>query len=157
RLSAGSPSGLHVEEAVHVADRLHRSAPAADPAGRAGDKALPAVVARRRRVEGELDRLVRGLERARRIAALVLRVVGDAEEGDVDPELRHGEDVGGQARVDVVDGLAVDEGTGAVRPGEAAEEGAARPTRAVDVVARHGARPVRRQVPNPAALPDALR
>ena len=33
----------HVEEAVHVADRLHRSAEAVEEAGRAGHEALPAV------------------------------------------------------------------------------------------------------------------
>ena len=69
-----------VQEAVHVADRLHRPAEAVDPAGRAGHEALPAVVARRRRVERELDRAVRVRHRARRVVALVLRVVGDARD-----------------------------------------------------------------------------
>ena len=40
------PSSDHVEEAVHVADRLHRSREPVDEAGRAGNEALPADTAR---------------------------------------------------------------------------------------------------------------
>ena len=47
-----------LDEAVHVADGLHRAAQALDEPGRAGDEALPAVQARPRRAERERDRLV---------------------------------------------------------------------------------------------------
>src|SRR5579864_7495924 len=48
----------HIEEPVHVANRLHRAAEAVDPAGGARDEALPAIVAGLARVEGESDRPV---------------------------------------------------------------------------------------------------
>src|SRR5579875_1832835 len=73
-LSAVSNSH-NLYEAVHVPDGLHGATEAIDVAGRAGHKALPAVEALGPGTEGERDRLVRILQRARRIAALVLRVV----------------------------------------------------------------------------------
>src|SRR5207302_4638444 len=50
------PALDHIDEAVHVPDRLHRAAEAVDPAGGAGHEALPAVVAGLPRVERERDR-----------------------------------------------------------------------------------------------------
>ena len=74
-----------VQEAVHVADRLHRPAEAIEPARGARHEALPAVVALRARVERELDRPVRARQRARRVLARVLRVVGTGAIGTTRP------------------------------------------------------------------------
>src|SRR5579884_401216 len=83
----------HIDEAVHVADGLHRAAEAVVEAGRAGHEALPAVVARLARAEGELHRVVRHRQVARRHAAGVLRVVRDPRQRDDQPELRDREGV----------------------------------------------------------------
>ena len=63
-LAAAAPLD-HVQEAVHVADRLHRPAEAVHEAGGARDEALPAIVAGLARTEGERDRAVRRRQRAR--------------------------------------------------------------------------------------------
>jgi hypothetical protein len=60
-------------------------------------------------VEGELDRPVRVRHRTGRVAALILRVVGYARDGEDDPERRHGERVRRLVRVDRLRRLAVDE------------------------------------------------
>src|ERR1019366_5906586 len=62
----GGPSLPDVQEAVHVAERLHRPAVAVDPAGRARDEALPAVAPLCSRAERERDRAMRLRGRARR-------------------------------------------------------------------------------------------
>src|SRR5579872_283265 len=81
----------HIEEPVHVADRLHRAAEAVDPAGGARDEALPAIVAGFARMKCEGDRLVIEGERARRVAARMLGAVRDAREWHDEPERRHRE------------------------------------------------------------------
>src|ERR1700748_3829047 len=55
----------HLDEAVHVADRLHRPAPARDVARGARHEALPAVQPRLARVEREGGGGVRRAQRAR--------------------------------------------------------------------------------------------
>src|SRR6266542_1542082 len=94
----------HVEEAVHVADRLHRSREPIDEPGRAGHEALPAEAPWIAGANREGHRLVGLLERARHLGALVLRVVGHAEQRHGDPELRHREGVRGVGRIDDVRG-----------------------------------------------------
>src|SRR5579864_5414394 len=71
------PSLLNIDEPVHVADRLHGAAEAVDPSGGAGHEALPPEVAGLAGVERELDRAMRHRQRARCVAALVLRIVRD--------------------------------------------------------------------------------
>src|SRR5579864_6402997 len=65
----------HIEEPVHVSDRLHRAAEAVDPARGARDEALPAIVACFARMEGEGDRPVVEGERAWRVAARMLGAI----------------------------------------------------------------------------------
>src|SRR5438105_452171 len=61
----GTLSSHDLDEAVHVADRLHRPAEALDVAGGARHEALPAVQALPRGLETELDRVVIGAQRTR--------------------------------------------------------------------------------------------
>src|SRR5437762_3797845 len=65
----------HVDESVHVADRLHRAREPVDEPRRAGHEALPAKAPRLAGADRERDRLVRLLQRAGHLRALVRRVV----------------------------------------------------------------------------------
>src|SRR5256714_13636259 len=55
----------HVEEAVHVAERLHRAPEPVDEPGRAGHETLPVDAPGLSGADRERDRLVRLLQRAR--------------------------------------------------------------------------------------------
>src|SRR6266511_3652587 len=92
----------HVEEAVHVADRLHRSREPVDEPRRAGHEALPAEAPRGPGPDREGHRLVGLLERARHLGALVRGVVGHAEQRHRDAHLRHGEGMRGVRGIDDV-------------------------------------------------------
>src|SRR5512142_308357 len=133
-VSATAISLDDVQEPVHVADRLHRPAEPELEAGRAGDEALPAVLALLAGPEGERDRPVRHrLRVARREAALVLRVVGHALERDDHAELRDREGVRGVVRLDLLEGLAVERGRADDSLG-AREERIPQPAVAVELV-----------------------
>src|SRR5690348_17131506 len=89
-----------IHESVHVADRLHRAAEPVDEAGGAGNEALPAVVALLAGTEREGDGRVGVRRAARRVVALVLRVVRDAHERHDHVERRNRECVRRVVRVD---------------------------------------------------------
>src|SRR5207237_5322753 len=95
-----------VEEPVHVAEALHRTAEAKDESGGAGHEALPAEGATLPGPEGESDCVVRLRKRAGRDAALVLRLVGDAFERHADVKLRDRESV--RREVGIEDGDRLD-------------------------------------------------
>src|SRR5450631_2463936 len=105
--SPGEIDGLDdIQEAVHVAERLHRAAEAVQEACGARDEALPAVAALLAGVEAEFDRAVGGSFAGREFA-LVLGFFRDARQRHEHPELRHDERVRGFFGVDRVDRLAV--------------------------------------------------
>src|SRR5579884_747663 len=99
-MRAPCPRLDHIDVPIHVADRLHRAAEPVDEAGGARDEALPAVVARLAGAEGERDRLVRVRQGARRLVALVGRVVADAHDRHDHAERRDRERVGGVVGID---------------------------------------------------------
>src|SRR6185437_10199876 len=105
-LTSDKPSD-HLDEAVHVADGLHGTAEAVDETGGARHEALPAVQALDAGSERERDRLVVRAERAGRVVARILRVVGNAVERHRHAHLGDREDVGSRVRVDRLGGLAV--------------------------------------------------
>src|ERR1017187_2808888 len=60
-----------IQEPVHVAQRLHRTAEAVEKAGGAGDEALPVVAAFRPRSDAEFDRAVGGSFAGREFALVL--------------------------------------------------------------------------------------
>src|SRR5271165_2266922 len=128
----------HVEEAAHVAHRLHRASIAEVGAGAAGHEALPAVAALLARPEAEGDRAMSaGRGFARCFFAWVLRFFGHARERHEDAHFGHRERVRGFFRVDRVDGPAVDPHRVANRPLDLGEEGVAQPGERVELVEGH--------------------
>src|SRR5579875_1484392 len=86
------PNSHNLQEAVHVPDGLHRTTETVDVSSGAGHEALPAVEAPGASPERERDRLMRVLQRAWRVAALVLGVVVNPPQRDREVQLRHRED-----------------------------------------------------------------
>src|SRR3984957_6291873 len=133
-VSSPTPPLHHVQEPVHVAERLHRPALPEDPSRRAGHEALPAVAALLSGPESEGDRAVRLRCRAGREFALVLGFFGHARQRDEQSQLGHGECVGGFFGVDAARWLAVDRDRTCGRALDLGEEGIAQPRVAVELV-----------------------
>src|SRR5581483_9696298 len=141
----GSARSYDLDEAVHVADRLHRSAKTIDEAGRARDVALPAVEALARGAEGERDRVVVLAQRTGCVVTRVLGVVGDAHQRHRHTHLRYLEDVRGGVRRDRLCGLAVQRELVAEDAACLGEERVAQPRLPVELVDGDVDEGVRRQ------------
>src|SRR4249919_2167841 len=83
----------HLQEPVHVADRLHRPAEAKEEAGSAWHEALPAVASRLAGPDHEGDRLMRLAQRAGTFFTLVGGFFGHSIEGHDQAHLRYRERV----------------------------------------------------------------
>src|SRR5450755_490537 len=125
-----------VDEAVHVADGLHRSAPALDESRRARNEALPAIEAATGGAERERGGGVGEAERARRVAARILGGVGDPHEWDREADFRDREHVRGRGGVDRLCRLAVEYEVAASRAGRLGDELVAEPRLRVELIDR---------------------
>src|SRR5271166_586096 len=128
----------HVDEAAHVAQRLHRAAVAEVVAGAARHEALPAIASLLARAEAEGDRAVsarRGF--ARRFFAWVLGFFGHSRERHEHAHFGHRERVRGFFGVDRVDGLAVEGHRPVDSPLDLREERVAQAGGRVVLIERH--------------------
>src|SRR6476659_792966 len=126
----------HVDEAVHIADRLHRPRESVDESSGAGHEALPAIAPRLPGAEREGDGLVGLVERTGHLRTLVRRVAFEALDRDGDAHLGHRERMRGSRWRDDVHGLPVDPHLAAHRPLHLGEERVPQTTLAVEVVDR---------------------